>query len=107
MRNQCRRGCKNWSCRSVVCFQSDYLSARKIMLEPKDILHFSTAPRIYRLIIVTNTADVLMPLSEQTQPQILNKVCILIFVHQNVLKHIVILSKDISMFSQQLGHIQE
>src|SRR5262249_39267714 len=59
VRNQVGGGGKNVAGRAIVPLQTDDLGTGKVLLEAQNIVDLGTAPAIDRLIIVTNTADVL------------------------------------------------
>ena len=77
--------------RAIVAFEPDDFRARKIALEPQNVVDVGAAPAVDRLIVVADAADVAMPGGEQPQPQILDVVGVLIFVDQDVAEAALIL----------------
>ena len=77
------------------------------MLEAQDVLYLSAAPRIDRLVIVPDTADVPVRLREQAQPEILHQIRVLVFVDQDIAEQPMVLRKDVGLVPQQFGHVQQ
>ncbi len=66
-----------------VFLKADLRGAGKVPREPADIGYVRAAPSKYRLIIVTDCEDFLMPGTELSEPGILGSVHVLIFVGKN------------------------
>ena len=90
MRNQARGDREDMPGRAVIAFEPDDFRARKIALETQDVIDLGAAPAIDRLIIVADAADVLAPLREQPQPQILGRVGVLIFIDEHIAEAVLI-----------------
>ena len=90
----------------VVLFQPDHLRAGEILLEPEDVGNLGSAPGIDRLVIVPHHADVLVPLRQQPQPQILDRVGVLIFVHHDVAEAALVIGEDVVVCLQDGQHVQ-
>ena len=63
------------------------------MLEAQDVGDLGTTPRIDRLVVVADAADVLARLREQPQPEILRRIGVLIFVDQHVAETLLIAAR--------------
>ena len=83
------------------------MRAREIRLKPQDVAYFGPAPAIDRLVVVTDAADVLVPLRQEPQPEVLRNVGILIFVYQNVFEPALILRQHIRMRLKDRHHMQQ
>ena len=84
MVDQRRRGGQDMRRRAVIAFQPHHLGAGEILLEAEDVFDLGTAPRIDRLIVVADAADVLVRLGQQPQPQVLGDVGVLVFIDQQI-----------------------
>src|ERR1700730_16791942 len=80
MRDQARRDREDMPARAVIALEPNDFRARKIVLETQNCAAPGAPPAIDRLIVIANAADVLAPLREQPQPQILGGVGVLIFI---------------------------
>ena len=80
---------------AVVALQPDDLGAGKILLEAQDVVDLGAAPAIDRLVVVADTADVLLALGQQPQPQILRDVGVLVFVDQHVVEAALIVGEHV------------
>ena len=58
--------------RAVILLEPDDLRAGEVLLEPEDVGDLGAAPRIDRLVVVADAAEVAARLGEQPQPQILD-----------------------------------
>ena len=93
--------------RAVILLEPDDLRAGKILLEPQDVGDLGAAPRIDRLVVVADAADVLALLREQPQPQILGLVGVLIFVDQDVLEALLVLLEHVAVRAQDRQHVEQ
>ncbi len=100
--DQPRRRAQNMRGGAVVLFQPDHLGTGKILFEAQDIGDLGPAPRIDRLVIIPDDADVLVSLCQQPQPQILHGIGVLIFVHHDIPKCPLIISENIVMLLQDV-----
>mmetsp|Transcript_29177 Transcript_29177/g.56349 ORF Transcript_29177/g.56349 Transcript_29177/m.56349 type:complete len:659 (+) Transcript_29177:738-2714(+) len=82
---------------AVVLLKPHHMRAGKVGLEPQDIAHLCPAPAIDRLIIIAHAADILVPLGQQAQPEILGHVGILVFVHEDVAEPALVLFQNIAV----------
>ena len=76
--------------RAVILFEPDDRRAGEILLEAQDVGDLGAAPRIDRLVVVADAAEVAALLGEQAQPEILGLVGVLIFVDQDVFEALLI-----------------
>src|SRR5262249_28226239 len=83
MRDEPGGGGKDMAGRAVIALKPDDLRARKIALETQDIVDLGAAPAVNRLIVIADAAEIFPPLGKQPQPQILRRICVLIFVNEN------------------------
>ena len=81
--------------------QPDHMRAGEILLETQDVVHFRAAPAIDGLVVVADAADVVVPLREQPQPEILRDVRVLILVHQDVGEPAVILLENVRVLHEK------
>src|SRR3954471_16144633 len=72
------------SSRAIVLLKTNDLGTGEIVLETQYVAYFGAAPAIYRLIVVADTADILVLLGQQAKPQVLGDVGVLVFVDQQV-----------------------
>ena len=93
--------CKNILCRAVVLFEQDHRRVRIIALEVQDVAHIRTAPAVDGLICITDDTDIAVSRGKQLRNCILRAVRILIFVHKNVLKLLLILCSDFLVVGEQ------
>ena len=70
--------------RAVVALQPDDRGAREVLLEAQDVADLGAAPAVDRLVVVADAGDVLVPLGEQAQPEVLGDVGVLVLVDQDV-----------------------
>ena len=96
--NHCAGRSQNMRRGAVVLLQTHHMRTGKIGLKPQNIPDFRTAPAVNRLIIIANAANILMPLRQEPEPQILRHIGVLIFVHQNIAKKPLVLCQDFAVF---------
>ena len=87
--------------RAIVLFQPDGLRIGKILFEIQDVGNVGAAPLVDRLIFVAHDADVLLLLGQQTNQGKLQRVCVLVFIDQDVAKLVVVLFAHLGDFPQQ------
>ncbi len=58
---------------AVILLEPDHLGAGEILFELEDVLDLRAAPRIDRLVVVADAAQVLALLREQAEPEILDR----------------------------------
>ena len=86
---------------AVVTLEPDDLGAWEVGFEAEDVVDLGAAPAIDRLVVVPDAADVPAALGQQTQPQILGDVGVLILVDQHEVEALLILRKHIGVFLEQ------
>ncbi len=92
---------------AVVPLQLHHRRARKIPLEPQDVVHLGPAPAIDRLVVIAHAAHVAMALRQQPQPQILRDIGVLILVHQDVFEPRVIVRQDIRILLEDADIVEQ
>ena len=70
------------------------------MLKIEDVGNVGASPFVDRLIFVAHNADVLLLLREKANQRKLKRVCVLIFVDQDVTKLVVVLLANLIDFAQ-------
>ncbi len=93
--------------RTVVFFEPDHRGAGKIRLETQDVADLRAAPAVDRLVVVTDTAQIAPGLGQETQPQILRDVGVLVFVDQQVAEAPVVVGEDFGVAGQQRQIVQQ
>ena len=94
-------GCKDMAGRAIVAFEADDLRAREILVEAQDVVDLGAAPAIDRLVVIAHAADVGRTLRQQSQPQVLDDVGVLVLVDQNVAEAAVVFLARTSGFSRE------
>src|SRR3546814_9394715 len=107
LRDDPRGRAENVRGRAVILFELDDRRAGEILLELEDILDLRAAPRIDRLIVVADAGDVLVILREQAEPEILDRVGILIFVDHDVFEALLILFQHVAMCLEDDEHVEQ
>ena len=98
---------RNGGGRAVVRFQPHDARGREILLEAEDVLHLGPTPGIDRLVVVADAADVRVRLCQQPEPKVLDKIGVLVFVHQKVAEEPVILRQHVGLGPQDFRHVQQ
>ena len=101
MRDETRGDREDMAGRAVIALEPDDFRARKIALEAQNIIDLGAAPAIDRLIVVADAADIVAPLGEQPQPQILGRVGVLIFIDEHIAEAVLIEFQDIGIFAKE------
>ncbi len=107
MRDDSRCRAQDMRGRSVILFQPDDLRTRKVAFEPQDIFHLRAAPRIDRLVVVADAAQIAPLLRQQPQPQILDAVRVLIFVDHDVTETLLIVLQHLAVRPQDRQDVQQ
>ncbi len=107
MRDQSGGGGEDGRGRAVIRLEPDDARPLEILLEAEDVFDLGAAPRIDRLIVIADAADIAVPLREQPEPEILHEVRVLVLVDQDVAERAVILREDVRVAAQHLGHVQQ
>ncbi len=92
VRDQLRGRAEDMARGAVILLQPDHMRAGEILLEAQDVVHFRAAPAVDGLVVVADATDVVVPLCEQPQPEILRDVRVLVLVHEDVGEPAVILA---------------
>ena len=107
LRNQRRRGRQYLRGRPVILLEPDYRRAGKVLFEAQDVRDLGAAPRIDRLVVVADAADILARLRQQPQPEILAGVGILIFIDEDIFEALLIMFEHIAVIFQDHQHVQQ
>ena len=92
---------------AVVLFEPDHPGAGEVLFEAEDVAHLGAAPAIDRLVVITNTADVLVPARQKAKPEVLGGVGVLVFVHKNIAEPAAILLQHIFVGLEDGEHVKE
>jgi hypothetical protein len=92
---------------AIVLLEPDHLGAGKILFKAQDIGHFGAAPGIDRLVVVAHHADVLAHLRQQPQPQVLDRVGVLIFVHHDIAEAVLPAFQHVAVLAEDRQHVQQ
>ena len=87
--------------RAIVLLEANSFCVGKLFLEVEDVADVRAAPLVDRLVFVADDADILGPLSYETDQSKLELVCVLILVNENVAKLVVVLVPDVVDVAQQ------
>ena len=93
--------------RTVVALQTNDLGTGKVLFELQDVADFGATPAVNRLIVVTDTTEVLVPLGQQPEPEILRHVRILILVDQDKPEALMVAGEHIGMILKQRQAVQQ
>ena len=105
--DQSRSDGKDVPRRSIVSLEPDHLRAGKILLEAQDVFDVRAAPGVDRLIVVADTAQIAVGLSEQPEKQILDDVRVLILVDQDVAEAPAECGEHVGVFAQQTQRLEQ
>ena len=72
--------------RAVVHLQSDHFGLGPIAFESQNVPHLGAAPAVYGLVVIADDAQIAMLLGQRLDDSILAAVCVLIFVHEQVVE---------------------
>ena len=86
--DQLIREFNNLSCAAIVVLKPNNLGSRKLLLEPENVLHFSSAPTVNRLIIITHYAQIAMWADKRRDDLELHLVRVLILVDLHMIESI-------------------
>ena len=87
--------------RAVVALEPHDGRAGKVLLEAQDVLDVGAAPAVDRLVVVADAADVVPPLRDQPQPEILHGVGVLVLVDEHVFEALVVLAQHVGIVAEQ------
>ena len=93
--------------RAVILFEPDDRRAGEILFEAEDVGDLGPAPRIDRLVVVADAADVAARLGEQPQPLILAGVGVLIFVDEDVVEAVAIGFEHVGVRLEDGQHVEQ
>ena len=79
----------------------------KVLLEAQDVGDLGAAPRIDRLVVVADAAEVAARLGEQPQPFVLALVGVLIFVDEDVAEAVAIGFEHVGVGAEDHQHVQQ
>ena len=83
--------------RAVIALELDHGRAGKIMLEAQDIVDLRPAPAIDRLVVVADAADVAAALRQQSQPEILRDIRVLVLIDEDVAEAVLVIGEHIGV----------
>ena len=93
--------------RAVILFEPDDRRAGEVLLEAQDVGDLGAAPRIDRLVVVADAAQVAARLGEQPQPFVLALVGVLIFVDEDVAEAVAIASSTSGWARKMHQHVEQ
>ncbi len=105
--DEARGGRQNVARRAVVPLQAHDLGTGEIVFETQDVVHLGAAPAVDRLIVIADAADVRRALGQQAQPQVLDDVCVLILVDQDVAETAMVVGEDVRMLEEQAQRFEQ
>ena len=118
VRDEVSGGGEDMPRRAIIALQPHDLRAGKILLEAQDVIDLRAAPAVDRLVVVADAADVALRtigacLREQPQPQILDRVRVLVLVDEHIAEaplifgeHVRIVAQQAQTFEQQVAEIR-
>ena len=77
------------------------MRAFKIFFKAQNIVNFGPAPAVNRLVIIADTANIIVALRQQAQPEILHGIGILVFIDQNMFETLLIFAQHRLVFAEQ------
>ena len=93
--------------RAVVLLQTDYPGIWKNMLKSKNISNISPTEFINGLVIITYHTKILIPLGQKTDKLKLCSIGILILIHHNVFKPLLIVLQHCTAFFKKLHRLYD
>ena len=102
-----RRGAQDVGRGAVVALQADHPGAGEIALEAQDVADLGAAPRIDRLVVVADAAQVPVRLRQEAQPQVLGHVGVLVLVDQDVAEPALVSREDLGVVLKQREGVQK
>ena len=94
--------------RTIITLQLEQLSRFIPLLEGQDIFNIRPSKRIDGLCIIAHYAYMILWLSQSLHNQILRIVGILILIHQQIMKILLILAQHLHIvLEEHIGHIQQ
>ena len=105
--NKSRGGTQDLRRRTIVALEPDHLGAGEILLEAQYVVDLGPAPAIDRLVVVADTANVLVSLGQQSQPQILSNIGVLILIDQHVFEPALILLQHIGVHLENMQNLEQ
>ena len=111
--DQSRGDGENVPRRSIVSLKPDHRCAGKILLEAQDVFDIRAAPGVDRLIVVADTAQIAVGLSDEPEKQILDDIRVLVLVDQDVteapaegVEDVGVLAQETQRLEQQIAEIR-
>ena len=93
--------------RAVILLEPDDLRAGEVLFEAQDVGDLGAAPRIDRLVVVADAAEVAARLGEQLQPLVLRLVGVLIFVDEDVAEAVAIALEHVGVRAEDDQHVEQ
>ena len=93
--------------RAVVLLELDRLGRGVILLEVKDVADVGPTPGVDRLVVVAHDHEVLALGGEQLADLVLGAVGVLVLVHRDVGKAVLVALEDVGVVAQQLVGVHE
>ena len=98
---------QNVLCRTVILFQFDDCGIFKVLLKIQNIFDICPTELINRLVIITNYAEIPIFICQDTHQLELRRVCILIFIHHDITKTILIVFQHIRTGTEQFHSLHD
>ena len=79
----------------------------KVLLETQDVRDLGAAPRIDRLVVVADAAQISPRLGKQLQPFVLALVGVLIFVDEQIAEAVAVPAQDVGVGAKDAQHVEQ
>src|SRR5262249_32712531 len=93
--------------RAVILFEPGDRRTGEIVLEAQDVADLSAAPTVNRLVVVADATQIAAFLRQQTQPQILSDVGVLVLVDEQVTEALLVFSEDVGIPGEEAQIVQQ
>ena len=93
--------------RAVVLLELDHGGTRLVALEVEDVAQVGAAPRVDRLVVVADHAQVVMARGEGPNPQVLGAVRVLVLVHVEVAPAFLVAGEDGGDLVEQSDRVEQ
>ncbi len=107
MADQSGGGGQNVGGGTIVALQPYHFGVGKIFFKTQDVFDFGAAPRINRLVVIADAAQVAIFLAKQAQKQILGDVGVLILIDHDVSETFLILVQNFGIRHQDAQRIEQ
>ena len=84
--------------------ETNHACAREVPFEPENMAYFSASPSVDRLIVIPYATDIAARSGNQTKPQVLCDIDVLVLVDQDVVELVPISLRDIGVPPEHLDH---